>query len=76
MRFLAASLVAAAVLVPTALAHPPDTRTHTDFNSTRTITDCGFPSRSTLRASSPSGTTSTRAGTSSASGSTWSGRSQ
>jgi hypothetical protein len=43
MRFLAASLVIAAVLVPTALADPPDTRTHTNFDSTRTITDCGFP---------------------------------
>jgi hypothetical protein len=43
MRFLAASLVAAAVLVPTALADAPDTRTHTNFDSTRTITACGFP---------------------------------
>ena len=43
MRFLAAALAAAAVLAPAALADPPDTRTHTDVNSTRTITVCGFP---------------------------------
>jgi len=43
MRFLAAAIAAAAVLAPAALADPPDTRTHTDFNSTRTITVCGFP---------------------------------
>ena len=43
MRFLAAAVMAAAVLAPAALADPPDTRTHTDFNSTRTITACGFP---------------------------------
>jgi hypothetical protein len=43
MRFLAASLVAAAVLVPTALADAPDTRTSTNFDSTRAITACGFP---------------------------------
>jgi hypothetical protein len=43
MRFLAALLVAAAILVPTALADAPDTRTHTNFDSTRTITACGFP---------------------------------
>jgi hypothetical protein len=28
---------------PRGLADPPDTRTHTDVNSTRTITVCGFP---------------------------------
>jgi hypothetical protein len=43
MRLLAAAIAAAAVLAPAALADPPDTRTHTDFNSTRTITVCGFP---------------------------------
>ena len=43
MRLLAAALAAAAVLAPAALADPPDTRTHTDVNSTRTITVCGFP---------------------------------
>ena len=43
MRFLAAAIAAAAVLAPAALADPPDTRTHIDFNSTRTITVCGFP---------------------------------
>ena len=43
MRFLAAAFAAAAVLAPAALADPPDTRTHTDFNSTGTITVCGFP---------------------------------
>ncbi len=43
MRFLAAAFAAAAVFAPAALADPPDTRTHTDFNSTRTITVCGFP---------------------------------
>ena len=43
MRFLAAAFAAAAVLAPAALADPPDTRTHTDFDSTRTITVCGFP---------------------------------
>jgi hypothetical protein len=43
VRFLAASLVAAAVLAPAAAADPPDVVTHTDFNSTRTIGVCGFP---------------------------------
>ena len=43
MRLLAAALVAAAVLAPAALADPPDERTSVDFNSTRTITACGFP---------------------------------
>lgn len=43
MRFLAASLVAAAVLTPAALADAPSVRTSTDFNSTRSITVCGFP---------------------------------
>ena len=43
MRLLAAAFAAAAVLAPAALADPPDTRTHTDVNSTRTITVCGFP---------------------------------
>ena len=43
MRFLAAALAAAAVLAPAALADAPDVRTHTNFDSTRTITACGFP---------------------------------
>jgi hypothetical protein len=43
LRFLAASLLVAAVLTPAALADPPSVRTNTDFNSTRTITACGFP---------------------------------
>ena len=43
MRLLVAAVVAAAVLAPAALADPPDTRTSTDFNSTRTISVCGFP---------------------------------
>ena len=43
MRFLATALVAAATLAPTALADPPDTRTSNVFDSTRTITACGFP---------------------------------
>jgi hypothetical protein len=42
MRLLAA-LFAAAVLVPAAAAAPPTTVTHEDFDSTRTITACGFP---------------------------------
>lgn len=43
MRFLAASLVAAAVLAPAAAAAPPDVVTHTNVDSTRTIGVCGFP---------------------------------
>src|SRR4026207_1947963 len=49
MRFLDGGSAAAAGLHtpaphrPAAPAAPPDTRTHTDFNSTRTITVCGFP---------------------------------
>lgn len=43
MRFLVASLVAAAVFAPAALADPPDVVTHTNFDSTRTIDVCGFP---------------------------------
>ena len=42
MRLLAA-LVVAAALVPAAAAAPPTTVTHQDFNSTRTVTVCGFP---------------------------------
>ena len=43
MRFLVASLVAAAVFAPAALADLPDVVTHTDVDSTRTIGVCGFP---------------------------------
>jgi hypothetical protein len=43
VRFLVATLVAAAVFAPAALADPPDSVTHTDFDSTRTIDVCGFP---------------------------------
>jgi hypothetical protein len=43
MRFLAAAFAAAALLAPAALADAPDTRTSIDFDSTRTITVCGFP---------------------------------
>jgi hypothetical protein len=43
VRFLAASLAAAAVLAPAAAAAPPDVVTHTDIDSTRTIDVCGFP---------------------------------
>ena len=43
MRFLLASLVAAAVFAPAALADPPDVVTHTNVDSTRTIDVCGFP---------------------------------
>jgi len=44
MRYLAAVLIAAALaLAPAALAAPPDVVTHTNFDSTRTITACGFP---------------------------------
>ena len=43
MRRLAAALLASAVFTPAALADPPAVRTHTDFDSTRTIAACGFP---------------------------------
>jgi hypothetical protein len=43
VRFLVASLLAAAVFAPAALADPPDVVTHTNFDSTRTIDVCGFP---------------------------------
>ena len=43
MRLLVAALLVAAAFAPAALADPPDTRTHVDFDSTRTITACGFP---------------------------------
>jgi hypothetical protein len=42
IRLLAAFVVAAA-LVPAAAAAPPTTVTHENFNSTRTVTVCGFP---------------------------------
>src|SRR5829696_7960304 len=43
MRLLAALVAAAALLAPSAAAAPPDTVTHIDVDSTRTINVCGFP---------------------------------
>lgn len=43
MRFLAAAILGALVLVPTALAAPPDVVTHRPIDRTQTTGVCGFP---------------------------------
>ena len=43
MRLFAALVVAAALVPAAAAAAPPTTVTHQDFDSTRTVSVCGFP---------------------------------